>query len=113
MMIPTIAAALAAVVTVPPQSQVAHICWVDRVEIEESGVRVFFTDHALVRPDERSVRLELGGTFWVGNSGHDSCIITVARKNAKLGVQAEANFFAAGMTKPEVRTEWIAAALAL
>ena len=113
-MIPFLAAASAAIVALPQTPSTAHICWVERVEIDGSGVRVFFTNQALVRPDERAVHLEIGGTFWVGNSGHDSCTLTVARKDDRLSVRAEASFFAAGMmTKPEVSTEWIVAAPAL
>ena len=105
-----LASVLAMVSTVPTQAPVTHICWVDRVEAEGSGVRVFFAEGAPVHPDEESVHGELGATFSPANSGHDGCRLTVARKGKKLGVQAEAHFFALYITpEPEIRREWIAA----
>lgn len=110
MLIRLLAATFSVVAAAPVQSQVAHICWVDRVEAEGSGVRVFFAKGAPVRPDEKSVHGELGATLSPANSGHDGCSIKVARKGQELGVKAEAFFFAPGiMTKPEVRSEWIVA----
>jgi hypothetical protein len=96
----------------PVQEQPApRICWIDRVVADGAGVRVFFGEGAPVRPEETSVHLEIGASIAPENSGHDGCSITAARKGDAIGVEASAHFFAPQiMTKPDVRTQWIAAA---
>lgn len=89
---------------------VAHICWIEAVEVEGTGVRVRLASNAPVGPDQSVVRLEPGASFSPANSGHDGCRITALRRGGALGVLAESHFFDwATMEKPQIRSEWIAA----
>ncbi len=91
----------------PPRT---HICWIDHVGRDGSGVRVFFSSSAPTGSEQKSVRGEVGARFMPANSSHDGCVITVARNGDELGVRAEASFFLPGlMQEPQVRSEWIAA----
>lgn len=106
----TMAAFLATSGSVRAQEPIAHLCWIDRVEAEGLGVRVFFVENAPVRPDQRSVHGEIGVRLPLANSGHDGCSISVAKKGRTVGVQVEAHLFVPHvMAKPEVRREWIRA----
>ena len=101
---------LTATAAVAPAVPLNHICWIDRVVVDGPGVRIVFTEQALVRPADKNIHLEPGDEFWVGNSGHDGCSIKVTRKRGRLGVKAEASFFdRSRMKKPSVTSDWIVA----
>jgi hypothetical protein len=101
---------LLAAVAAPPQADVAHLCWIERVEVEGAGVRIRFAAGAPVRAGEESVHGEVGARFTPATSGHDGCTVTVVRKGRRPGVEAVAHVFDYHvMTRPEVRREWIAA----
>lgn len=89
---------------------VAHICWIEAVEVDGTGVRVRFATNAPIAPGQSVMRLKPGASFSAANSGHDGCRITALRRGGALGVLAESHFFDwATMKKPQVRSEWIAA----
>ena len=92
------------------EAHAEHICWMERVEVEDAGVRIVFTEHAPVEPEARSVHAEIGTILTPAVSPEDGCRLTVQHKDGVPGVLAEAHFFARGITPtPELRSEWIAA----
>jgi hypothetical protein len=117
---------LTAVASAQVQHKTSNICWIDRVEALESGVRVHFKENgspaaASAYPDGKE--LEIGSSFSIGNSGHDGCLITARYNDDLVGVEAKAWFLPKMMAVNEegdlvwaknemqVRTEWIAAQL--
>ena len=112
-------------------SALAHMCWIDHVRAERSGVRIFFGSSAY----GHGGRVAHGEEFYIDQSGihlgtakkpvrglflargegagihagpEDACGITVFEQDGKLGVTVTADFGLPGIP-PQHSTEFIPA----
>lgn len=96
--------------TASPSPSRAHFCWIERVEVQGTGVQIRFAKDVPLPSGQTTVHGDPGTVFRPATSGHDGCTVTVARKSRQLGVDARAHLFVpAFMTEPDVRSEWIPA----
>lgn len=105
----------------PPAEASSYICWIDRVVVADSGIRVFFSPAAdiwgrmlplsdterrftvkaghVIWPDheEAGLLIKTGEASFVVGGENNTCDITPAVVNGHGGLTARANFSAPGL----------------
>lgn len=85
-------------------AQDRHICYIDRVEIEGEGLRIFYTpDYTKWRPNvETGEFLKVGDHTTASLMAHDRCVIMAVRKDGMLGVEAKSSWTMVKYSPPEL-----------
>lgn len=95
----------------PSSAASAHICWIEQVVTEGTGVRVFYDRGGMgggYGPYESDF-IDAGKAVNISRTPHGICTLEVTKKDGRVGVSANAIERISGGAKTDARQEWIEA----